>query len=139
MPKAELVHLIKRLSVLMNQHIDDVLKKHDIARSQFQILYLINKSKSITQRELLEILKVEPATLSGLVDTLESKGFVKRTLALDKRSKKLKLSPAGQKAITNIPHPGVLIETTMMKGIRTSDKKLFKQIINRVIENLESQ
>lgn len=139
MPKAELVHSIKRLSVLMNQRIDDVLKKHDIARSQFQILYLINQSESLTQKELLETLKVEPATLSGLIDTLVNKGFVKRTVAIDKRSRKLELSLEGKKAIANIPHPGVLIEKAMTKDISTSDKKLFKQIINRVIKNLESQ
>jgi DNA-binding MarR family transcriptional regulator len=138
MPKSELVRLIKRLSVLMNQRIDDVLKIHGMARSQFQVLYFINKSISLPQKDLLESLAVEPATLSGLIDTLENKGLVKRSvLASDKRSKNIELTKLGKKTIASIPHPGLIIENIMFKDVKESDKNNFKKTIIKVIENLE--
>lgn len=138
-PKAETVYLIRRLSSLMNQRIDEVLKAYGMARSQFQVLYLINESGSLTQKELLEVLRVEPATLSGLIDTLEHKEFVKRsTITSDKRSKKLELTTAGRNIVTSIPHPGLLVEATMFEGIKKSDREIFKQVTARMIINLES-
>lgn len=138
MPKAELVHSIKRLSVLMNQRIDDILKAHGMARSQFQVLYLINKSGKLTQKKLLEILKVEPATLSGLIGTLEHKDFVKRSITdKDRRSKSLELTKSGYEIIAKIPHPGLLVEASMFRDVSNSDKKAFKRICAKVIENLE--
>ncbi|MGH7238531.1 MAG: MarR family winged helix-turn-helix transcriptional regulator [Candidatus Saccharimonadales bacterium] len=139
MSKAELVHSIKRLSVLMNRRIDDVLKAHGMARSQFQVLYLINKSGRLTQKQLLESLEVEPATLSGLIDTLESKDLVKRSVVVDdKRSKSLELTKSGQNIIAKIPHPGVIVEANMFRGVSTSDKNTFQLICSQLIRNLEA-
>jgi|SRR5579884_2460293 len=138
MPKAELVHLVKRMSVLMNQSIDEVLKAQGMARSQFQVLYLINKSGRLTQKQLLESLEVEPATLSGLIDTLENKSLLRRSIAVhDKRSKILELTKAGRRIIAEIPHPGLQVEATMFKDFKTKDIKAFERICSQVIKNLE--
>jgi DNA-binding MarR family transcriptional regulator len=138
--QAEFVRLIKRLSNLMNQRIDDVLKAHGMARSQFQVLYVINKSGSLTQKQLLETLNVEPATLSGLIDTLETKRLVKRSIAAsDKRSKKLALTRSGQKIVDGIPHPGRLIEKSMLKGVSDPDRKVFEKVCTKLIDNLQSE
>ncbi len=122
----------------MNQSIDEVLKTHGMARSQFQVLYLVNTSGSLTQKQLLDTLKVEPATLSGVIDTLENKGLITRSIATDdRRSRTLELTETGRIAVTDIPHPGILVETKMFKGLSAEDKKIFKRITTRLIDNLE--
>ncbi len=138
MSKSEYIYTIKRVNSLMNQAIDDILKNYGLARSQYQVLYFIANSKNINQKKIIEKMKIEAATLSGLVDTLESKRYIKRTqLKEDKRSHKLELTSQGKKLMTEIKHPGLVIEKSMFKNISSNHIKLFKSIMISIINNLE--
>lgn len=140
MNKAEFIHLIKRLNVVMNQSIDDILKKYGLARSQYQVLYYIANSKNINQKLILEKMKIEPATLSGLVDTLENKNYIKKSQTKeDKRSYELELTPEGKNLVNKIKHPGKVVERIMFKSIDSNHKKIFKSLVITMTNNLEKK
>jgi DNA-binding MarR family transcriptional regulator len=140
MNKAEYIHLIKRLNIVMNQAIDDILKEYGLARSQYQVLYYIFNTKNINQKQIIEKMKIEPATLSVLVDTLETKKYIKKNqIKEDKRSYELELTPKGKKLVTKIKHPGKIVEKVMFKNIDSGHKKLFKSLVISMTNNLEKK
>src|ERR1700744_877616 len=103
----EFIVAIKRLAGLLHQKIDTLLKPYDLARTQFVILRHLSQQDSLPTSELVKRMQVEPATLSGLLDTLESKGLIDRVeRPEDKRRKDVRLTAAGSKLLAEIPPPG---------------------------------
>lgn len=135
----ELVAMIKRLSVLVQQNIDQSLKPYDLARSQYAVLFNLRGVDSLPAGELAAKLQVEPATMSGLVDTLEAKGLVKRSeRADDKRRKYVQLTPAGKRLVTTIPPPGPVMERALRNGIDAEEVNTMKAVGHQMILNLEA-
>ena len=137
-PEQTVVRSIKRLYLLMNRHIEEILKQYGLARSQFQVLYFTNKAKSLTQKDLLSRMQIEPATLTVIIDGLVKKGLLERTEnAKDKRSKYLKLTNEGESLRKKIPSLHEIVEDRMFAGIAESKKKEGITIIEQIIKNLE--
>ena len=137
-PEQNVVRSVKRLYLLMNRHIDDVLKHYGLARSQFQVLYFTNKAQSLTQKELLEVMQIEPATLTVIIDGLVKKGLLERTENIkDKRSKLLRLTQQGEQLRKRIPSLHEIIERRMFQSISENEKKQAIKLINQIIHNLE--
>ncbi len=136
----ELITLIKRLSVRLHQSIDLSLKPYDMARSQYVMLYHLNAQSSLTGTELCERMMVEPATLSGIVDSLVSKGLVERVERTDdKRRKDIRLTVAGREQLKKIPPPGPVIEHILLKGVSKEENETFKRLCTKMLDNLENE
>lgn len=134
----ELITLIKRLAALLHQNIDMWLKPYDLARTQYVILHNLRSTGSLPTSVLMERLQVEPGTLSGLLDTLETKGLVQRVeQAADKRRKDIQLTAAGRKLLAEIPPPGPVMERAMLRGIGAHDVLRVRETAELMLENLE--
>lgn len=76
-------------------------------RGRSNIMAVIAQRPGVTQKELAEILGVQPASVSELLIKLERKGFVKREKAeQDRRSVCVTLTQAGQEHL-NRPEEGL--------------------------------
>jgi DNA-binding MarR family transcriptional regulator len=136
----ELLSLIKRLAVLLQQNIDLWLKPYDLARSQYAVLHNLKGEESIPAGKLAALMLVEPATMSGLIDTLEAKGLVKRLEQTgDKRRKYVQLTPAGRELVATIPPPGPVMERSLRSGIDAEEVNTMKAVGHQMILNLESE
>jgi DNA-binding MarR family transcriptional regulator len=134
----EIVGLVKRLHVRMNQAIDDVLKEYGMARSQYRVLYFVGRAGQLTQKDLQQFMLVEAATLSGLTDVLEHKGWLVRLEhPSDKRAKLLQLTPSGKKVLENIPNPAAAAEKRLLRGLSAQERRQFQRQLEQLIANLE--
>jgi DNA-binding MarR family transcriptional regulator len=137
-PEQTIVRSIKRLYLLMNRHIEEILKQYGLARSQFQVLYFTNKAKLLTQKELQAVMQVEAATLTVIVDGLVKKGLLARTENIkDKRSKSLQLTDEGEKLLKKIPSLHKIMEERMFQDIPEDKKKTGIKLIEQIIQNME--
>jgi DNA-binding MarR family transcriptional regulator len=131
--------LIKRLSALLQQNVDLWLKPYDLARTQYIVLHRLQDGP-LTASELATSMQVEPATLSGLVDTLESKGLVTRVeQAEDKRRKDVQLTEAGHRLVSTIPPPGPTMERALRNEVDPGDVHILKAVGLQMIKNLEQE
>jgi DNA-binding MarR family transcriptional regulator len=129
---------IKRLHRLMDQRVNDLLRPYDLARSQWYALYYIQQAGTTTQKELLEWLAVEPATLTGIVDSLVRKGVLARNPSkADKRAKELRLTPNGQKLWKRLPDPIVEINKQLLAGFEAKEVQHVRAFMDQAIKNLE--
>lgn len=133
-----LSYRLKRLYLLRNQVIDEELKAHGLARSQWLILFHVNRTGDLAQKDLQRMMRVESATLTRIVDSLVKKGWLERTpSATDKRVKILSLTGDGRARWKKIPDPLDIVEKKMLRGMDASTKKLLRDGFERMIQNLE--
>lgn len=68
----------------------------DLNVAQARTLALMDPDKSVTMSELAQNVFVEPSNLTGVIDKLEARGLVKRSLApADRRVKLVSVTRAG--------------------------------------------
>jgi DNA-binding MarR family transcriptional regulator len=129
---------VKRLYLLQSQAIDDALKAHGLARSQWQVLKHVRCAGTLTQKELQGLLHVEPATLTCIIDTLVAKGWMERLEnASDKRVRVVRLTAEGEQRWESIPDVVDGVETRMLDGVSEHDARVLADVVETMIANLE--
>jgi DNA-binding MarR family transcriptional regulator len=69
---------IVTLARLIRTEADRRARAHGMTRAQWTILIRLESQPGILQKELAEILEVEPITVARLIDRLEARGMVER-------------------------------------------------------------
>ncbi|MGH7048549.1 MAG: MarR family winged helix-turn-helix transcriptional regulator [Stellaceae bacterium] len=74
-----------------------------MTRAQWVMLIWLDRHPGLSQKELAELLEVEPISVARLVDRLEARGLVeRRTDPADRRVWRLHLSPAATAEVGEI-------------------------------------
>ena len=88
----------KRLYFASRAVMDTLLRPYGLGSTQWYVLYQLGTQGPTMQRDLVEMLNIERATLSGIVTTLVRKGLVSQTTdGEDQRQRMLRLTRAGRK------------------------------------------
>ncbi|MGE0223260.1 MAG: MarR family winged helix-turn-helix transcriptional regulator [Acetobacteraceae bacterium] len=74
----DLLFLLHDVARLMRVDADKRARSHGMTRAQWGILIWLERQPGISQKELAELLEVEPITVARLVDRLEARGMVER-------------------------------------------------------------
>jgi DNA-binding MarR family transcriptional regulator len=78
MPQSDLLFLLHDVARLIRQEADRRAGLHGMTRAQWVLLFWLKRQPGLSQKELAEILEVEPITVARLVDRLEARGMVER-------------------------------------------------------------
>jgi DNA-binding MarR family transcriptional regulator len=134
-------HWIKRAFLALTGHVNDLLRPHDLTYSQWQVLSFVARrpAGAATQRELQCWLKVEAATLTGVIDGLVRRGWLTRSESRDdRRVKQLALTPAGQAAYDAVsPWLSEAVQGRVLEGLSPGQVACAREVLQRVVENLE--
>ena len=76
--RRDLLFLLHDVARLLRVDADKRARAHDMTRAQWGILIWLERQPGISQKELAELLEVEPITVARLVDRLEARGMVER-------------------------------------------------------------
>ena len=74
----DLLFLLNDVARLLRVEADKRARAHGMTRAQWGILIWLERQPGISQKELAELLEVEPITVARLVDRLERRGMVER-------------------------------------------------------------
>ena len=74
----DLLFLLHDVARLLRVDADKRARSHGMTRAQWGILIWLERQPGITQKELSELLEVEPITVARLIDRLEARGMVER-------------------------------------------------------------
>lgn len=99
---------------------------------------LDNIDKEIYQKDLETVLNLRRATVSGVLQAMEKRGFIERTInENDSRSKKIVLNPKAKEMYCKGNKKLRELEEIAIKDISEQDLKNFSRVINKMIENIE--
>lgn len=106
---------------------------------QAQIIrYLkLNSSKKIYQRDLERNFKYRRSTISGILKTMEKKGFIERvSSSTDARLKKIVLTSKIESELKILESHINGFEKMIVKDIDQEDLKVFLKVINQIKNNI---
>ncbi len=95
---------IEALEKRIKQFQEQTLKEAGLTPPQYFILSLLNERDGHSFKEVAHALGCTPATVTGIVDTMEKKGLVvRRPNPPDRRSLQIKITAKGQAVLTATP------------------------------------
>jgi DNA-binding MarR family transcriptional regulator len=101
--KPDLLFLLHDVARLLRQEADRRARQHGMTRAQWVILFWLERQPGLSQKELAEILEVEPITVARLVDRLEARGMVERRAdPKDRRIWRLHLCPPADPVLADL-------------------------------------
>ena len=110
---------------------------HGMTRAQWAILIRLDLESGLSQKELAEILEVEPITVARLVDRLEARGMVERRPdARDRRIWRLHLLPAADDVLRDIAQQRVEILRMLSEGLAPEALQIMTEALLNMKANL---
>lgn len=124
---------------LSRANMDARVSQYDVTPAQTHVLlYLHHHGGEALQRELVDYLRVKPSTVNGVLDRMEEKGLVRRSVSgADARRRLITLTEKGaeQQALFQQSFQGV--EETMVRGFSREEREALLDLLDRVIQNLK--
>jgi DNA-binding MarR family transcriptional regulator len=100
----EIMQSLRRIFKAIQKYSEDVLKEFGVTGPQLWALRVVYTEGQLSMGKLSERMHLHMSTISGIVDRLESKGYVERKRdAVDRRVVKISLTKAGRKLVQNAP------------------------------------
>lgn len=103
-PAANAVSSLYRAANAVRQHLtNSVLREHDLTWTGFVVMWVVWIWDGLETRQAAESAAISKATLTGVVKTLESRGWItRRTSETDRRLVNLELTPSGLELMTGL-------------------------------------
>jgi DNA-binding MarR family transcriptional regulator len=116
--KRELLTNIVNLARLIRTEADKRARAHGMTRAQWAILLRLQEQPGLLQKELAELLEVEPITVARLIDRLESRAMVERRPdPTDRRCWRLHLTDASRPLLGEIDEQLDDLAGTLCEGL----------------------
>lgn len=113
------------------------LRPYDLGATQWYVLYQLAEDGPTMQRDLLQLLQIERATLSVVVASLVRKGLVEQVADhADQRQKRLRLTDAGLKLWNELPDLS-FIHTAAFEGIDDAELAIAVKVLRTATERLD--
>ena len=131
--------MLGRCAHLARERMDARMSRFGMTPAQTHVLrYLRQNGGQMPQRELLENLKVKPSTVNGILDRMEEKGLVERSVSgTDARQRLVALTPAGREREKQAKQSFLEAEALITKGLTEEETETLRALLERVIHNLE--
>lgn len=131
--------LLGRCAHLARERMDARMSRFGMTPAQTHVLlHLRQNGGQMPQRELLDSLKVKPSTVNGILDRMEEKGLVERTVSdADARRRLVALTPAGAAREAEVKQSFLDAEALIVRGLTGAEADTLRALLERVICNLE--
>ena len=134
-----LLHLLGHAAHLSRERMVARLSGYDMTPAQTHALvYLQQNGGQAPQRELTNLLRVKPSTANGILDRMEEKGLIVRTVSgKDARQKIVSLTAKGLEKQSFFQKQVESGDEIGLRGFAPEERDLLRQFLNRIIQNLE--
>ncbi len=124
---------------LARSRLETRLSQYDVTPVQTHVLlYLFHHGGQAPQCQLTAFLKVKPSTANGILDRLEEKGMVERSVSgADARRRFITLTDKGRQQQALFRKNFQAAEEQMLRGLTPEEVETFRTLLGRVIRNLE--
>jgi MarR family transcriptional regulator, transcriptional regulator for hemolysin len=136
----DLLFLLHDVARLLRVDADKRARLHGMTRAQWGILIWLERQPGISQKELSEILEVEPITVARLIDRLEARGMVERRPdPRDRRIWRLHLRPAAYDGLHEIDEQRADMTRMVTAGIDETSIESMTEALMRMKATLTQE
>ena len=129
-------HVIRRLHQQSTQAFQARMQAagFDMTAVQFAALDAIGEQPGIDQASLAATIGFDRATIGGVVDRLESKGLVQRTVsAQDRRARQLSLTPDGGHLLAASRPVVEALQADILAPLSRAERKAFLALAHKAL------
>jgi DNA-binding MarR family transcriptional regulator len=128
-------HLVRRTHQLHNMVFAEETAECDVTAPQIAALHALEVFPDIDQTRLSAIIAYDRATIGGLVDRLEAKGYVRRSESYgDRRRKRLNLTAAGRTLLDDLRPNLTRVQRRILAPLSPEEQTTLLDLLERVIE-----
>ena len=138
-PTFETGFLVHDVSRLRKTVVDNELAPLGITRSQWWVLVNLARygQEGIAQTELARKMSVGKVSLGGVIDRMETAGWLERLPdPQDRRAKKVVMTASGEDLLHEMQDIATEINKKIMKGITMEQNKLLNGLLKTMKHNL---
>ena len=129
----------KRLYFASRAVMDSILRPYDLGSTQWYVLHQLADEGPTMQRDLVRMLHIERATLSGVVATLVRKGLVDQAPDPDdQRQRILRITRAGRKLWKELPDPIEIILTVAFNDADPAELATARRVLQAATQRLNN-
>jgi MarR family transcriptional regulator, transcriptional regulator for hemolysin len=133
----EFAFILNDVARMLRTYADQKAAQFGITRAQWVVLARLDRFEGLKQSELAEVLDLQPISLTRLLDKLCESGLIERRAdPIDRRAKRLFLTPAARPLLEKLGNLGEELMGTALSGV---DRESVQQMIDKlgvVKENL---
>lgn len=137
---SEIMQSLRRIFKAIQDYSHEVSDKFGITGPQLWALKTISQNENLSLSDLSKRMYLHPSTITGVMDRLEKKGYVKRNRdQVDRRVIYLQLTAEGKKLVKRAPNP---VQGRMIYGLRNLKKgelSLIYDSVKKLVEIMEAQ
>lgn len=128
----------KRFYFASRAVMDALLRPYGLGSTQWYVLYQLANVGPTMQRDLVQMLNIERATLSGVVTALLSKGLIAQAPSEDdQRQRILRITRAGSKLWHALPNPVELILEVALKGEDPAEMEIACKVLKAATKRID--
>lgn len=137
---ARAVSSIYRAANAVRAHVtNEVLRGYDISWTGFVVMWVVWIHEGLETRYAAESAAISKATLTGVVKTLESRGWIeKRGRQDDRRRVELYLTPSGRALMEELYPKFNAIEATVVQGLSSKRTKEMTSSLRAIVTAIEA-
>jgi MarR family transcriptional regulator, transcriptional regulator for hemolysin len=129
--------MLNDVARMLRTYADHEAAQFGITRAQWVVLVRLDRSEGLKQSELAEILDLQPISLTRLLDRLCEAGLIERRAdPIDRRAKRLFLTPAARPLLEKLGALGEELMTTALAGVERDSVERMIGELGTVKENL---
>lgn len=130
-------HLIRRMHQISTSIFQERMNAQglDLTSVQFAALACLRDNPGIDQATLAGLIAHDRVTLGGVVERLQAKGLVARTVnARDRRARQLTLTPAGSALLARALPVVAALQDAILDGLDPAEKAQFIALARKVAQ-----
>ena len=133
-----LSYLLRNLAMKYRYYAHNVLEKDKRGATQDLALYHISQHMGLSQKDLVDKLGIKPASVSSIVNQMESDELLIRVQdEKDARKFKLLLTDKGQSLVPDVISSWKKIQDEVTKGFTEEEKAVLIRLLKQLDQNLE--
>jgi DNA-binding MarR family transcriptional regulator len=127
-------HLVRRAHQIHDTIFAEETAGFDITSPQYAALRAVAEYPEIEQTALSDAIAYDRSTIGGLVDRLEAKGMLRRTIGTrDRRTKLLTLTPAGTELLRKLKSRVPRVQERILAPLSARERATFLALLERVV------
>ena len=135
-------HLIRRMQQIAVSIFADRISNagYDLTPVQFACLNALEAHPGVDQATLAGLIAYDRVTIGGVVDRLEAKGLVTRTVNKnDRRSRVLKLTAAGAGLLSDTRQVVRQTQADILQGLSGKEAATFVELLQKAVSAAEGE
>lgn len=131
--------IIKTASSVLEKTLEQKMaQEHGLTGGKWKVVIGLTVNDGINQKELAEMIFLEPPTLVPIIDKMEKDGWVQRRPDVqDRRNNRVFLTKKSKDTVDAIVKSVLELRKSISKGVSKDDMETTKQVLRKITKNAQ--